>query len=299
MLMDSCAVMRGSKTGLEIRMHQYCPNLLDVDGDSCHHIHNAAKKFSEPFDSYLEKLFIDLQVDHQWSPDQVMYLKEIAMIQNLPASSPQRGFVPHRWLSAYDASMATHAMMPAYRVLYYGYLSTADKELYREPLELMYTISMTPQGRERENRVCQKLWHEETTTVLRLSICMGLLAILKEHVMVFQLSPSALREMALEDHMLLPSKVVFVGQEADMFRSQNPNHATVKYTLQSRGKTAVQHYATRCKNNKSEAATYKPQQKMNQKEKQQQQSKYGSGQQVKKLTAEEEERARLRHVAKQ
>ncbi|XP_034144344.1 uncharacterized protein LOC109616948 isoform X1 [Esox lucius] len=46
MLMDSCAVMRGSKTVLETRMHQYCPNLLDVDGDSCHHIHNAAKKFS-------------------------------------------------------------------------------------------------------------------------------------------------------------------------------------------------------------------------------------------------------------
>ncbi|KAJ4929460.1 hypothetical protein JOQ06_005068 [Pogonophryne albipinna] len=171
MLMDSCAVMRGSKTGLEIRMHQYCPNLLDVDGDSCHHIHNAAKKFSEPFDSYLEKLFSDLQVDHQWSPDQVVYHKEIAMILNLPASSPQRGFVRHRWLSAYDASMATHAMMPAYRVLYYGFLSTADKELYREPLELMYTKyhvnqagrarikvvqeelnrkGMTPQGRERK-----------------------------------------------------------------------------------------------------------------------------------------------------
>ncbi|KAF3858932.1 hypothetical protein F7725_012133 [Dissostichus mawsoni] len=199
-----------------------------------------------------------------------------------PASSPQRGFVPHRWLSAYDASMATYAMMPAYRVLYYGFLSTADKELYREPLELMYTkyhvnqagrarikvvqeelnrkvtneeeyvlcfTGMTPQGRERKKR--------ETTTVLRLSIYMGLLAILKEYVMVFQgsqtlvhklhdrqlelflafmacfvkaehitqLSPRALREMVLEDHMLLPSKEVYVGQEADTFRSQNPNHA--------------------------------------------------------------------------
>ncbi|KAF3860132.1 hypothetical protein F7725_000387 [Dissostichus mawsoni] len=228
MLMDSCAVMRGSKTGLEIRMHQYCPNLLDIDGDSCHHIHNAAKKFSEPFDSYLEKLFSDLQVDHQWSPDQVMYLKEIAMILNLPASSPQRGFVPHRWLSAYDASMATYAMMPAYRVLYYGFLSTADKELYREPLELMYTkyhvnqagrarikvvqeelnrkvtneeeyvlcfTGMTPQGRERKKRVCQKLWHEETTTVLRLSIYMGLLAILKEYVMVFQGSQTLVHKL--------------------------------------------------------------------------------------------------------
>ncbi|KAI4821042.1 hypothetical protein KUCAC02_028994 [Chaenocephalus aceratus] len=242
MLMDLCAVMRGSP-------------LTD-----------------------LEKLFSDLQVDHKWSPDQVMYLKEIAMILNISASSPQRGFVPHRWLSAYDASMATHAMMPAYKVLYYGFLSTADKELYREPLELMYTKyhvnqagrarikvvqeelnrkGMTPQGRERKKRVCKKLWHEETTTVLRLSIYMGLLTILKEYVMVFQgsqtlvhklhdrqlelflafmacfvkaehitqLSPRPLREMVLEDHMLLPSKEVYVGQEADTFRSQNPNHA--------------------------------------------------------------------------
>ncbi|CAK6975065.1 hypothetical protein NQZ68_031049 [Scomber scombrus] len=207
-----------------------------------------------------------------------MYLKEISLILNLPASSPQKGFVPHRWLSAYDACMATHAMMPAYKVLYYGYLSTADKELYREPLELMYTKynvnqvararnkvfqeelnrkGMTLQGRERKKRVCQKLRHEETTTVLQLSIYMGVLAILKEYVMVFQgsqtlvhklhdrqldlflafldcfvkaehitqLSPRALREMVLEDAMLLPSREVYVGQEADTFRSQKPNHA--------------------------------------------------------------------------
>lgn len=71
LLMDSCAVMRGSKTGLETRIKRYCPNLLDIDGDSCHHVHNAAKKFSEAFGGNLERLFSDLQVDHQWSPDQV------------------------------------------------------------------------------------------------------------------------------------------------------------------------------------------------------------------------------------
>ncbi|CAK6970466.1 hypothetical protein NQZ68_031049 [Scomber scombrus] len=173
-----------------------------------------------------------------------MYRKEISLILNLPASSPQRGFVPHRWLSAYDGSMATHAMMPAYKELYYGYLSTADKELYREPLELMYTKynvnqaararikvvqeelnrkGMTPQGRERKKRVCQKLWHEETTTVLQLSIYMGcsgysqggsqtlvrklhdrqlelflaFLAFFVKAEHITQLSPRALREMVL------------------------------------------------------------------------------------------------------
>ncbi|KAI4810160.1 hypothetical protein KUCAC02_019006 [Chaenocephalus aceratus] len=368
MLMDSCAVMRGSKTGFEIRMHQYCPNLLDVDGDSCHHIHNAAKKFSEPFDSYLEKLFSDLQVDHQWSPDQVMYLKEIAMILNLPASSPQRGFVPHRWLSAYDASMATHAMMPAYRVLYYGFLSTADKELYREPLELMYTKyhvnqagrasikvvqeelnrkGMTPQGRERKKRGSQTLVHKLHDRQLELFLAFMACFVKAEHIT--QLSPRALREMVLEDHMLLPSKEVYVGQEADMFRSQNPNHALLVPFLADVRKAyctsplqctsrrsspwpaewcMLQHLLPADQDIQRELVRFnvdltipifkegdsivewwghvfdKPDKYPSLSAMQQQQSKYGSqasgsAQQAKKQTAEEEKRARLRHVAKQ
>ncbi|KAK5852440.1 hypothetical protein PBY51_023909 [Eleginops maclovinus] len=72
MLMDSCGVMRGCKMGLEARVRKdHCPNLLDVDGDSCHHIHNAAKVFTVPFSSHLEKLFSDLHSDHQWATDQV------------------------------------------------------------------------------------------------------------------------------------------------------------------------------------------------------------------------------------
>lgn len=90
---------------------------------------------------------------------------------------------------------------------------------------------------------------------------------------------------------------------------------TVKYTLQSRGKTAMQLFRredvkfgevdrTMCKNINTAAATYKHQQKVNKKEQQQQQSKYGSqatgsAQQAKKQTAEGEKRARLRHVATQ
>lgn len=93
-----------------------------------------------------------------------MYLKEIAMILNLSTSSPQRGFVRHRWLSAYDASMATHAMMPGYKVLYYGYLSTADQELYREPLELTkYHVNQAARARikvvhETLNRKGDETW---------------------------------------------------------------------------------------------------------------------------------------------
>lgn len=71
-MLDSCNVIRGSKSGLETQIRQkYCPTLHDVAGDSCHHVHNAAKKFAGPFENYLEGLFMDLHTDHQWASDQV------------------------------------------------------------------------------------------------------------------------------------------------------------------------------------------------------------------------------------
>lgn len=83
---------------------------------------------------------------------QVMYFKEVCAILSIPASSPLRGFVNHRWLSTYDASMATYTMLPAYKVLYFGYLSTEDQELYKEPLEVLYreySVSQTAKARIR------------------------------------------------------------------------------------------------------------------------------------------------------
>ena len=61
-LMDSCAVMRGSKCGLESRMKKHCPNLLDIDGDTCHHVNNAAKKFTSALGGKAELLFFDLHI---------------------------------------------------------------------------------------------------------------------------------------------------------------------------------------------------------------------------------------------
>ena len=42
-LMDSCNVMRGSKSGVEVRLRAKAPHMLNIDGDTCHHAHNAAK----------------------------------------------------------------------------------------------------------------------------------------------------------------------------------------------------------------------------------------------------------------
>ena len=44
----------------------------------------------------------------------------------------------HWWLSAYDVGISTRQMLPAYMVLYFGFLSRADQTLYKDALEEIY-----------------------------------------------------------------------------------------------------------------------------------------------------------------
>ena len=79
-LMDSCSVMRGSKNGFEIKLREsVAPALIDMDGDSCHHIHNACKKFTKIFDKYLEQLYQDIYNDFKWSEDIRVILEDITL----------------------------------------------------------------------------------------------------------------------------------------------------------------------------------------------------------------------------
>ena len=54
-LLDSCGVMRRKKSGLEVKLRQgNVQHLLDIDGDSLPHVHNASKKITEQFDQFIE-----------------------------------------------------------------------------------------------------------------------------------------------------------------------------------------------------------------------------------------------------
>lgn len=98
-LMDSCAVMRGSKTGLEKRIRdERAPHLLNIDGDICHHVHNATKKFCSPFGNWLEAFFSDLHTDFKWSTESRDYLAEMCELLGLKFTMPER-FISHRWVN--------------------------------------------------------------------------------------------------------------------------------------------------------------------------------------------------------
>ena len=77
-LMDSCSVMRVSKNGFENKLcESVAPALIDIDSDSCHHIHHVCKKFIKIFNKYLEKPYQDIYNDFKWSEDMQVIMQDV------------------------------------------------------------------------------------------------------------------------------------------------------------------------------------------------------------------------------
>ena len=109
--MDSCFVMRGSKNGFEIKFREsVAPALIDMDGDSCHHIHNACKKFTKIFDKYLEQLYQDIYNDFKWSEDIRVILEDICKCLSVTYRRPEM-FVATRCLLVSDLTLSTIYML--------------------------------------------------------------------------------------------------------------------------------------------------------------------------------------------
>lgn len=156
-LMDSCAVMRGSKNGLEKKIRdRRAPHLLDIDGDSCHHLHNASKKLCCPFERWVESLLSDLHTDHKWSADMKDGLREICSIFGIHFSRPEC-YIPHRWLSVLDVSLETLRMWDALVMFYYAFLSNEDKCTYKDIVSaILQKREVQGTGRAR----IKELWKE-------------------------------------------------------------------------------------------------------------------------------------------
>ena len=114
-LMDSCSVMRGSKNGFEIKLHEsVAAALIDIDDDSCHHIHNACKIF----DKYLEQLYQDIYNDLKWSEDIQVILEDICECLSVTYRQPEM-FVATRWLLIYDVTLSTIYIFDVYAIFYF------------------------------------------------------------------------------------------------------------------------------------------------------------------------------------
>ena len=121
--------MRGSNSDLETRIREQKANhLLDVDDDSCHHVHNAAKKFSAAFGGHLESLFSDTYNGMKRSSDLKDYFLQICELSGVKYTMP-KCCLNHRWLSAYDVAMDTQRLFKVYQVFYLAFLPKSLKRL--------------------------------------------------------------------------------------------------------------------------------------------------------------------------
>jgi hypothetical protein len=200
--------MRGPKSGLEVRIREKQQHLLDIDGDLCHHVHNACKAFCKPFEYHVEGLFNDLHNDFMWSSDLKAALQEICLLMNIKFTMPER-FVGHRWLSAYDCSCSTSRMFDAFEVFYLAFMDKDDKELFREVVaktlrkhgvsgpsmtrikaiweQLKKKVStLTEDGKNRKKRIVEKVLIKAKKTKITMSFYQAALLMLKEMVMIFQ-----------------------------------------------------------------------------------------------------------------
>ena len=69
--------------------------------DSCHRIHNAAKKITKHFGAHLILLFINIYNDFKLSEDLREILKEICFQMNAKYISPKL-YIATRWLLVFD-----------------------------------------------------------------------------------------------------------------------------------------------------------------------------------------------------
>ena len=83
-LTNSCNVMQCSNNGFETKIQDnLASHLLDIDRDSCHHVHNIAKCFTKPFEKFLESLFSDIYTHFYYSSDSHEVLASICDVLSL------------------------------------------------------------------------------------------------------------------------------------------------------------------------------------------------------------------------
>ena len=109
---------------------------MNIDGDLCHRVQNAVKKFCKPFEIHLVNLWRDIHNDIKFSADIKAALQELCLLLDLPYKKPSEA-VPHRWLAAYNVTTNNMPMYDALFLLYNSWMNKEDQAIYRDDKDLI------------------------------------------------------------------------------------------------------------------------------------------------------------------
>ena len=215
-------VMRGCKSGVEVLLKEKAPHLIDIDGDSCHHIHNVAKTFCKPFEWWIERLFTDLHLDFKYCTEYKELMRELCRLGNVNFTVPQR-FVSHRWLSAYDQALETARLLEVYTLFYSAFLPLHLRSTYTEVINniiqkmeskmarrraraiisKLRAKSMTDDGKARKERIVSRLFENQGKTLAILHLYITVLNLLKQFVLKFQRKEPLIHSLHMEQEKLV------------------------------------------------------------------------------------------------
>ena len=91
--------------------------LLDIDGESSHHVQNIVKKLTSTFDYYLENLYRGVSTEFKFSPDSIEILQSITDHLDLTFRKPVN-YIACRWFSVYDSSIDLYYAFDAYYIYF-------------------------------------------------------------------------------------------------------------------------------------------------------------------------------------
>ena len=168
------------------------------------HIHTACKKFTKIFNKYLEQLYQDICNDFKWSEDIRVILENICECLSVTYRRPEM-FVATRWLSVYGVTLSIIYMFDLYAIFYFSFLRKEDKRLYKSMLNTIYSHKLSDEvethigahqnelkwkklkkaGKERKDRIVQKVIADEKKTRLYMSIYSSALQVMRKYVKIF------------------------------------------------------------------------------------------------------------------
>ena len=146
------------------------------------------------------------------SEDIRVILEDICECLSVTYRRPEM-FVATRWLSVYDVTLSTIYMFDVHAIFYFSFLRKEDKNLYQSMLNTIYSHhklsdevktcigahqnelkrkKLTKDGKERKDRIVQKVIVDEKETRLYMSIYSSALQVMSKYVKIFQQAEPAI-----------------------------------------------------------------------------------------------------------
>lgn len=208
-LMDNCAVMRGKRGGVETKLRELNPNIMDVSGDTVHTVNNAAKKLF----SVLENKFVsfqalcsDLFYDIEDSPKLRSLFLDLQAIILKKKKSIHRP-MPTRFLQMRDVAVRLSELWDCLLIFYSCFVTRGEKadsdrmrkakmeemKLSKDEIEEVERIvsvvskhSSSDPGKARKDRIINGIIDNQTKTTLTMKMYIGILGLFQGYVKKFQ-----------------------------------------------------------------------------------------------------------------